>query len=285
MDVIRLGNSGDDVKTLQTLLNKLGERLPVDGQFGPMTKSAVERFQQSSGISVDGVVGLFTWTALKRKTDVAPSPVVPKEVKPETIESKAPVQVIEEKASETLAVLPDVIISCAKQYLNLMEVRDNAKWDNVTTPGPDAAADKLQARMKETGWQEGWPYCAAFAEAVVREALKAVNSEKYDIFAKNMTASCMESFDNFSKLGLISKTPTPGSVFFMQMGSSYRGHAGIVIAVDGNSLKTIEGNTSPNPDTPEADRNGDGVYAKIRPLKFQSKPNGLWLRGFLNPLT
>lgn len=33
---------------------------PVDGRFGPMTRTAVERFQQADGLAVDGIVGPHT---------------------------------------------------------------------------------------------------------------------------------------------------------------------------------------------------------------------------------
>lgn len=48
-----------DVEIIQDGLEFLGFKLPnwgVDGKFGPETKSAVEKFQQSSGLNVDGVM-------------------------------------------------------------------------------------------------------------------------------------------------------------------------------------------------------------------------------------
>src|SRR5688572_9639596 len=49
------------VRDLQLRLRRLGDRPgPIDGLYGPMTKAAVERFQRSHGLAVDGVVGLQT---------------------------------------------------------------------------------------------------------------------------------------------------------------------------------------------------------------------------------
>lgn len=60
---VRPGNSGDDVRCVQLRLRQvmsvdLGS--DPDGRFGPGTETAVRRFQQASGLSVDGVVGAST---------------------------------------------------------------------------------------------------------------------------------------------------------------------------------------------------------------------------------
>lgn len=38
----------------------------IDGKFGPKTKKAVEEFQTTNNLSVDGVVGPQTWNLLKK---------------------------------------------------------------------------------------------------------------------------------------------------------------------------------------------------------------------------
>lgn len=59
------GLHGADVRALQTALADLGHAVGgIDGRFGPMTKSAVESFQAGFGITVDGVVGRATKTAI-----------------------------------------------------------------------------------------------------------------------------------------------------------------------------------------------------------------------------
>lgn len=61
---LRKGNTGDDVKNLQTALNELGYKLNVDGIFGQMTYGAVITVQETAGIEVDGIVGKNTWKAI-----------------------------------------------------------------------------------------------------------------------------------------------------------------------------------------------------------------------------
>lgn len=68
--ILRLGSSGQDVITLQYLLNVAAEfnsaiPAPVqDGNFGIETGQAVAAFQSAAGLSPDGIVGPLTWQAL-----------------------------------------------------------------------------------------------------------------------------------------------------------------------------------------------------------------------------
>ncbi|MFJ9706406.1 peptidoglycan-binding protein [Streptomyces sp. NPDC101234] len=58
------GQKSGCVTELQSLLNHHGADLAVDGDFGPLTYSAVRDFQTENGLSVDGQVGPATKTAL-----------------------------------------------------------------------------------------------------------------------------------------------------------------------------------------------------------------------------
>ena len=62
--VLRQGSTGSAVQQLQQALVSKGYSLSVDGNFGPMTKSAVMSFQSSVGITADGSVGPVTWGKL-----------------------------------------------------------------------------------------------------------------------------------------------------------------------------------------------------------------------------
>ncbi len=63
--VLRLGSSGEQVRTLQSKLKQWGYYSgSVDGVFGSRTQEAVKYFQRRNGLTADGVVGPATAAAL-----------------------------------------------------------------------------------------------------------------------------------------------------------------------------------------------------------------------------
>ncbi len=71
--VLRQGSRGQDVVTLQYLLNVIAQYNPAipapaqDGIFGSETRQAVVAFQRAAGLTPDGIVGAQTWQALYRR--------------------------------------------------------------------------------------------------------------------------------------------------------------------------------------------------------------------------
>ena len=61
---IEYGDKGNDVKTLQTKLNKVGYKLEVDGICGNATVAAIKDFQRKYNLTVDGQAGKNTITKL-----------------------------------------------------------------------------------------------------------------------------------------------------------------------------------------------------------------------------
>jgi hypothetical protein len=57
----------DAVRALQTLLNWHNQDIEIDGDFGDLTEKAVRTFQAAKRLTVDGVAGQATWTALVNK--------------------------------------------------------------------------------------------------------------------------------------------------------------------------------------------------------------------------
>jgi N-acetylmuramoyl-L-alanine amidase len=66
-NTLKLGDTGDKVKELQTWLTDYGYYSgAIDGNFGAATEKAVKQFQLEASIQVDGIVGNQTQTAMKK---------------------------------------------------------------------------------------------------------------------------------------------------------------------------------------------------------------------------
>ena len=67
--VLRPGSSGPEVTDLQTRLRRLGYTdVQVDGVFGVATERAVKAFRKAHSLTVDGIVGQQTRTAIRNAT-------------------------------------------------------------------------------------------------------------------------------------------------------------------------------------------------------------------------
>ena len=66
-EVVKRGSHSLTVRLAQELLNLNGAAPPLalDSDFGPLTETAVKKFQTAKGLVVDGIVGPKTWAALK----------------------------------------------------------------------------------------------------------------------------------------------------------------------------------------------------------------------------
>ena len=64
LSVLRKGSKGEEVKTLQRLLNAFGYSLDVDGSFGPLTQTALRSYQAANQLEIDGICGIRSWESL-----------------------------------------------------------------------------------------------------------------------------------------------------------------------------------------------------------------------------
>lgn len=68
--LLRFGDRGELVKALQRQLNRHGFALAADGDFGPLTRAALETFQMRNDLVVDGIAGPKTFVALEQPVAV-----------------------------------------------------------------------------------------------------------------------------------------------------------------------------------------------------------------------
>jgi hypothetical protein len=62
--LVQEGDTGENVRSVQYLLDAHGFSLTIDGIFGPQTNDAVRIFQSDHHLAVDGIVGDQTWPVL-----------------------------------------------------------------------------------------------------------------------------------------------------------------------------------------------------------------------------
>lgn len=184
----------------------------------------------------------------------------------------------------------DKIIEVAEQFEGLVEIVSNTKWDDLSTPGHDARADKLIQILKYGGHVDGAPYCASGVEGVWKVAYEDQKASTAILaqISQILTPHVLTSYRNALSANLVTKTPKKGAIGFMRNGNTSNGHAFLFIDMaDSKTMNTIEFNTSPSAKDIAQDRDGGiglgGVWRKRRTLDF-APTSGLWLMGFMNPL-
>ena len=91
---LKPGASGEDVKTLQKLLNSAGFSLEEDGVYGDTTRQAVTEYQSANRLTANGVAGAETWAKLA--ANVVPS-------MPKNAETRESVKYLEQSAPAAYA--------------------------------------------------------------------------------------------------------------------------------------------------------------------------------------
>ena len=94
--LLRLGSSGEEVRTIQRQLNRISDNYPAipkievtNGIFNVQTQDAVKKFQEIFNLTVDGIVGKATWykikfiyNSVKQLADLSSEGITPQEAAP-----------------------------------------------------------------------------------------------------------------------------------------------------------------------------------------------------------
>ncbi len=156
----------DEVKELQTELNKEGFSLAVDGLFGRETESAVKRFQAEHLLDDDGVVGPLTWAALlgTEPPDLASTfpTTFPRNDSSLLIqfEKASEHQTVVEEAAEKFALQPSVIGGIGSR---------ESHWGLILRPaGPAGTGDFTERRFPSRFRQGPLPPDGGFGRGLMQ---------------------------------------------------------------------------------------------------------------------
>ena len=72
----RVGDSGENIVTIQYMLRFKGYALTADGAFGAETETRVKEFQTARGLTADGIVGALTWEQLAYQVSLGSNNIV-----------------------------------------------------------------------------------------------------------------------------------------------------------------------------------------------------------------
>jgi hypothetical protein len=219
----------DIVKQVQAQLTAVNcGPLSLDGDFGSQTESSVKLFQSRRALRpVDGVVGPVTWDAL--------------------FDEQSPL--IAEAPSTYLRQV--VQVACAQLGVRELKGYPN-RGKEVDEYLINAGFDPMH------GPPSGYPWCAAFVYWCFTQAATQLGVTNplartgwvftfWDRAPKAARVTAEAAADDPSLI-------KPGSVFIIDHGNQ-KGHTGLVRALQGGEILTVEGNTSLR-----GSREGDGVY-------------------------
>ena len=189
--------------------------------------------------------------------------------------NSAPVEIPQEEIKMNKNEAIAKLVDCAKNQVGYLEKRSNAYLDDKTANAGSNNWNKY-ARDIDTkypnfynGKKNGYSWCDIFVDWCFIECFGYENALKllYQP-TKSAGAGCKYSANYYRAHNAFYRQPQVGDqVFFGDYGNE--GHTGIVVAVNGNVITTVEGNTSGGSGV---NSNGDGVYLKKYNISTQYIP-------------
>lgn len=251
---IRKGSKGSSVRLCQQRLLAKGFPVAVDGIFGTWTEAAVEQFQASCGVEVDGEVGPTTWSMLMSMGA-----------------AHTPSDVVAEQKAVLLGLVPAgtpsqvrAVLHAAIQKLGCKELPEGSNGgpeiaDIVEGFGGDGrppSAYYLHWKVTDkTILQAMPPWCALFVCYALKEGLGASSWKDIPFGGWFGGVSQIEDWGKKTNrwMAPVPVVVSPGALFTISRGQSgsdvaqapRAGHVGFVVCDNGDgSVTTIEGNVS-----------------------------------------
>ena len=211
---VKSGDRGRDVKLTQEWLNFHGFGTAIDAEFGPATELCLKRFQSQAALPESGIADPLTQQALLAPLAAATANIA--------------------AGSKTLGAL---VVSYARQHLQQHPIEiggeNSGPWVRLYMDGNEGRP---------------WPWCAGFTSFVLRQAAKTLGVPMPHPFAFgcDFLAGVAQGNGRFLRAKSASELATvkPGYLFLVRKTGNNWSHIGIVEAVQGDAMLTIEGNTN-----------------------------------------
>jgi peptidoglycan hydrolase-like protein with peptidoglycan-binding domain len=237
-------NNKKDIEKIQSWLNLFAMQNPssgtatgIDGDFGPATEKAVLNFQKFNNLQQTGSVDQVQFDMLSLPLKKA---------------FEDPI---------TGSSLRELVLNVAKNHLKNRPFELVIYKQNNMGPWVRSYMDGNEG--------EKWFWCMGFVQAVLDQAA-SIQGKNFKTLMP-LTYSC----DTVGTIGLQKNLLTryqtartnpslikPGDVFLIQKSPNDWYHTGIVTAIQGDVIETIEGNTNA-----DGSHNGNAVMNRIRNFK------------------
>lgn len=235
---LKLGDNGKQVRAVQEWMCLNGMGLVIDGDYGPVTKSAVVDFQTARGLPVSGMTTQATFDELAKPMLKALTPIDP-----------------------TGKTYNDLIVAYAKQHLD----------QHPREVGGENRGPWVRLYMKGKDGPE-WLWCAGFSCMILQQAADSMGrnmpfrrSVSCDVLATQAkTAGTFISQRNLTDGNPRKQDMPPGSLFLVRRTPNDWVHVGIVLTFEDDRITTIEGNTND-------DGNREGYEVCLRARNYSKK--------------
>jgi len=214
--ISRRGDKNKKVRVIQEWLCLHGQNTGLDGDFGPATERALQRFQDEQALSVDGIVDEATFNALIAPMQQALSPI--------------------EQGTMTY---PELVVAYAEQHLaeHPREIggENRGPWIRLYMDGRDGP---------------DWLWCAGFATFILKQAASTSGNTMplKPSFSCDILATNAQQKGTFVAERALDKSnpPPPGSLFLNRSKNVPNDwvHTGLVTRFEDEVFETIEGNTN-----------------------------------------
>ena len=158
------------------------------------------------------------------------------------------------------------VIALAESEIGYREKASNANLDDKTANAGGANYTKYARDLDRitgfyNGSKNGYAWCDVFFDWLFYKSFGAALAMRM-LYQPNYSAGagCLYSAQYYKQNGKFTNTPAPGHQIFFTYSAGEVSHTGLVVAVDGNTVTTIEGNTSDGVYKRTYNRNSGNIY-------------------------